>query len=247
MQDGQDASGLMFRRNRFYDPASGRFTQEDPIGLAGGVNSYGFAEGDPVGYSDPYGLMSCPGSPGCPNDGAAAAQGVVSSAGSQGVQAGSVRRAYEAAVANIDPSNSAARTALKAETRARTPPLPRGYIEMARPGLGPRPGSTGRANVSNAGVNKAASAIETGGTILLVASVAVSVYEIAKSDDGYRETVVQGFGFLGALGGGAGGGAAGSLVAPGPGTIGGSLVGAAFGGAAGQRFGGWVYDRINPR
>jgi RHS repeat-associated protein len=46
MQDGQDASGLMFRRNRFYDPASGRFTQEDPIGLAGGVNSYGFAEGN---------------------------------------------------------------------------------------------------------------------------------------------------------------------------------------------------------
>jgi RHS repeat-associated protein len=58
MQDGQDASGLMFRRNRFYDPASGRFTQEDPIGLAGGVNSYGFAEGDPIGNSDPFGLCS---------------------------------------------------------------------------------------------------------------------------------------------------------------------------------------------
>jgi RHS repeat-associated protein len=58
MQDGQDASGLMFRRNRFYDPASGRFTQEDPIGLAGGVNGYGFAEGDPVSYSDPYGLRA---------------------------------------------------------------------------------------------------------------------------------------------------------------------------------------------
>jgi RHS repeat-associated protein len=58
MQDAQDASGLLFRRNRYYDPASGRFTQEDPIGLAGGLNSYGFAEGDPVNYSDPYGL--CP-------------------------------------------------------------------------------------------------------------------------------------------------------------------------------------------
>ncbi|HET7462509.1 MAG TPA: RHS repeat-associated core domain-containing protein, partial [Longimicrobium sp.] len=57
-QDAQDASGLMFRRNRFYDPRSGRFTQEDPIGLAGGVNGYGFAEGDPVRYSDPYGLKA---------------------------------------------------------------------------------------------------------------------------------------------------------------------------------------------
>ena len=56
VQDAQDASGLMYRRNRYYDPISSRFTQEDPIGLAGGVNSYGFAEGDPVSYSDPYGL-----------------------------------------------------------------------------------------------------------------------------------------------------------------------------------------------
>ena len=58
VQDAQDASGLMYRRNRFYDPISSRFTQEDPIGLAGGVNSYGFAEGDPVNYRDPYGLTA---------------------------------------------------------------------------------------------------------------------------------------------------------------------------------------------
>jgi RHS repeat-associated protein len=60
VQDAQDASGLMFRRNRYYDPASGRFTQQDPIGLAGGLNGYGFAEGDPVNYDDPYGLSSDP-------------------------------------------------------------------------------------------------------------------------------------------------------------------------------------------
>jgi len=57
--DGQrDASGQMYMRNRYYDPQSGRFTQEDPIGLAGGVNLYGFANGDPVSYDDPFGL--CP-------------------------------------------------------------------------------------------------------------------------------------------------------------------------------------------
>ena len=43
-------------RNRQYDPATGRFTQEDPIGLAGGLNAYGFANGDPVNFSDPFGL-----------------------------------------------------------------------------------------------------------------------------------------------------------------------------------------------
>ena len=54
--DKSDHSGLLYRRNRYYDPATGRFTQEDPIGLAGGLNVYGFANGDPVNFSDPFGL-----------------------------------------------------------------------------------------------------------------------------------------------------------------------------------------------
>jgi RHS repeat-associated protein len=58
LTEKRDASGLLYRRNRYYDPATGRFTQEDPIGLAGGVNLYGFANGAPVSYSDPYGLCS---------------------------------------------------------------------------------------------------------------------------------------------------------------------------------------------
>ena len=43
-------------RNRWYDPNTGRFTQEDPIGYAGGSNLYAYAGNDPVTYSDPYGL-----------------------------------------------------------------------------------------------------------------------------------------------------------------------------------------------
>jgi hypothetical protein len=35
------------------------FTQQDPIGLAGGLNLYGFANGDPVNFSDPFGLCPC--------------------------------------------------------------------------------------------------------------------------------------------------------------------------------------------
>jgi RHS repeat-associated protein len=55
--NGKGDAGLLYRRNRFFDPASGRFTQEDPIGLAGGLNLYGFAKGDPVTFSDPFGLF----------------------------------------------------------------------------------------------------------------------------------------------------------------------------------------------
>lgn len=57
-QQKQDASGLLYARNRYYDPVSGRFTQEDPIGLAGGLNLYGLGGGDPVTFTDPFGL--CP-------------------------------------------------------------------------------------------------------------------------------------------------------------------------------------------
>ena len=55
---GQDQSGLQYMQNRYYDPATGRFTQADPIGLAGGINAYGYASGDPVNYSDPTGLKT---------------------------------------------------------------------------------------------------------------------------------------------------------------------------------------------
>ena len=54
-----DPAGTAYRRNRVYDPFKGQFTQEDPIGLAGGLNAYGFAAGDPVSYSDPFGLKVC--------------------------------------------------------------------------------------------------------------------------------------------------------------------------------------------
>jgi RHS repeat-associated protein len=54
----RDKTGLEYKRNRYCDPQTGRFTQEDPIGLAGGLNLYGFAAGDPVNFDDPFGL--CP-------------------------------------------------------------------------------------------------------------------------------------------------------------------------------------------
>ncbi|MBI2795524.1 MAG: RHS repeat-associated core domain-containing protein, partial [Gemmatimonadetes bacterium] len=53
-----DGSGYQYKRNRYFNPSSGQFTQEDPIGLAGGLSSYGFGGGDPVEFSDPFGL--CP-------------------------------------------------------------------------------------------------------------------------------------------------------------------------------------------
>jgi RHS repeat-associated protein len=58
LQDKREPNGLLYRRNRYLDPNAGRFTQPDPIGLAGGLNSYGYAAGDPVNYADPFGLCT---------------------------------------------------------------------------------------------------------------------------------------------------------------------------------------------
>jgi RHS repeat-associated protein len=54
--------GLSFFRNRAYDRETGRWTQEDPSGVAGGLNLYQFNANNPVSHSDPFGL--CPGKKG---------------------------------------------------------------------------------------------------------------------------------------------------------------------------------------
>jgi RHS repeat-associated protein len=52
-----------FFRNRFYDQQTGRWTQEDPIGVAAGMNLYSYVGNNPVMFTDPFGLMECPTNP----------------------------------------------------------------------------------------------------------------------------------------------------------------------------------------
>ena len=53
-------SGLNYFYYRYYNPANGRFINEDPIGFNGGFNMYLFVDNDSVNEIDPLGLQYSP-------------------------------------------------------------------------------------------------------------------------------------------------------------------------------------------
>ncbi len=57
-QESDPETGLNHNGFRDYAAALGRYMQSDPIGLAGGLNTYAYVGGNPLGYADPLGLCS---------------------------------------------------------------------------------------------------------------------------------------------------------------------------------------------
>jgi RHS repeat-associated protein len=49
-------AGVYYYKKRTYHAELGRFMQADPIGHSGGVNLYAYVSGDPVNFTDPWGL-----------------------------------------------------------------------------------------------------------------------------------------------------------------------------------------------
>ena len=55
-----DGTGLYYYRARYYNPTLKRFISEDPLGLAAGLDSYAYVDGNPNDRKDPYGLQGFP-------------------------------------------------------------------------------------------------------------------------------------------------------------------------------------------
>jgi len=53
-----EETGIYFYRARYYDPGKGRFLQRDPLGYVDGMNLYEYVSGNPVGWSDAFGLVT---------------------------------------------------------------------------------------------------------------------------------------------------------------------------------------------
>src|SRR5262249_55298942 len=61
------ATGLYYNGYRDYDPSLGRYVESDPVGLRGGINTYGYVRANPLSRVDLPGLADSI------NDGVAAA------------------------------------------------------------------------------------------------------------------------------------------------------------------------------
>lgn len=54
-REWDEDAGLYYYRARWYDQQQGRFISEDPIGLNGGINLYGYVGNNPLNFIDPTG------------------------------------------------------------------------------------------------------------------------------------------------------------------------------------------------
>jgi RHS repeat-associated protein len=62
-RESDTETGLYYYRARYYDPAAGRFTSEDPVAFDSGPNFFSYVRNNPIIFVDPFGLQVSYGPP----------------------------------------------------------------------------------------------------------------------------------------------------------------------------------------
>jgi RHS repeat-associated protein len=60
-RESDPETGLYYNRARYYNPSTGRFLSEDPIGFLGGINFYRYVFNNPANLIDPTGYQAATG------------------------------------------------------------------------------------------------------------------------------------------------------------------------------------------
>ena len=259
-----EATGLTYMQARYYDPAIGRFLSIDPVtfldnGNPGYVNRYAYAFNNPINNFDPDGRECVTqNTTTCGSSGSSAAAngavGAASFAAQNTTRSSQVRTQYNNAASQLNPNDTAGRSALKETTRAATPAPQRAFINATRPSTSAPAGTSGNATHTDARTNSTVKALGTVGKASGALAVATGGAQIALSDDKSRTTASVAGSAVGGIAGGIAGAETGALVgggigalfggagaAPGAvigavvGGIGGSIGGGIAGGAAGER------------
>lgn len=241
------ATSLVYMQQRYYDAQIGRFLSVDPVAASIGANfnRYAYAANNPYRFTDPDG-RDCKSMEGNETCATGAIVGAAARAGYVGMKSDSTRAQYQSKTAKLDPTDSAGRSAVKAEARANTPTEVKAAIEAKRPGLGPKAGSGGTANSTNKGVNQLARNLGTLGKASAATVVLTAGADIATSDNPAKAATAN----VGAIAGGLAGGKAGATLGALGGPVAwitapaGGLIGAAVGGIYGYSAGEQAYDAV---
>jgi hypothetical protein len=156
-----------------------------------------------------------------------------------------VRNEYKSKVSALNVEDAKGRSDAKIDARSKTPVITRVIAENMRPisKEGTRTGGT--ANKTNTGVNKTVAVLGTAGKAAGALSIGISVYKVAMAENKVESVAKEGGAIAGAVAGGTAGGEAGALVGSAFGGVGavpgafvggivGSIVGAIVGSDAGK-------------